>query len=424
VQSAPDASGREPRGGRGSRRLARVIGAVVACTLVLAPAAHAFPSGHVVSPERWKAYVVGDVVVADYSCTDVYPTPQGCEGPVPSGSPVDTSTPGRHEFAVWAHSDVASTSSPVNYWVVGITTPTVDAEIDRGSRVPADFDCEALNSLCSATVVLPGGEIVPIADGDPLPATTMGVHELRIRMSNLSGERSSTVTRTYRVVDVADPTPDPDPAPVDPPVTTPTDPPVVDAPAPPTQVAPVTVPRTCPIRAIELLAIRPGGTRSRPTARLHGWADRSLAGDVVRIRRDGRTVGRATVRRDGSVAVTVAAPRDGRARSRARYRLTVGGLRSRALKATRHLVYTTVARRGDGSVVVTGRSTLRRAPRGYELVAGSTCGVGPSATTRVRADRKGRFRVVLRPPASGEGLIYRLRAAGRSATLPVVVLAR
>ena len=47
-------------------------------------------------------YTVGQVVLADYSCTDADSGIRHCEGNVPSGDPIDTRFIGSHDFIVFA----------------------------------------------------------------------------------------------------------------------------------------------------------------------------------------------------------------------------------------------------------------------------------------------------------------------------------
>jgi hypothetical protein len=476
---------------------AALVPVALAAALGVGGTAQAFPTSSVTSPQRWAAYAQDEVVLAEYSCADPEYGVAACFGSVPTGTPVDTSTPGRHLLTVTSLNTIGwSSTGPVYYWVVGfpfsageavprgegltgavrcaadpplpgdpsctvsvvgpgggapqevaagealptgalgtytvtvtvtdgdstatiarsyevvdrtapqavIDAPGADAVIEQGAASPAGFRCSdeaggsglATGDGCTATVTAPGGAAVPLRQGDAVPSERLGQHEIEVTARDAAGN-VATARRSYAVV--------------------------ARQPVAGGDVVPPPAARRCPVRAIELLAIHPDGTRSRPTARLSGWADATLVGATVTVRRDGRAVGRATVGRDGTVRAVVPAPRGVRARAQARYRLVVGSLRSRALKATRQVRYAGVVRKADGTVVVSGRSANLRSRR-LTVVGRSTCGVGPSSTRTIRADRRGRFRVVLQPPAPGRAVIYRLRAGSWSATLPVVVTGR
>ena len=94
------------------------------------------PSVSITSPASGKEYRFGQVVRADYSCSDGANGTgiQSCTGPVPSGSPIDTSTPGSHSFAVTALSkDGQSTTRSVEYKVSQNNQFTVSDIIARAN---------------------------------------------------------------------------------------------------------------------------------------------------------------------------------------------------------------------------------------------------------------------------------------------------
>src|SRR5262249_19153137 len=63
-------------------------------------------------PAAGATYRQGKVVPAKYSCKNAV----SCTGPVPSGSAIDTSTVGRHEFVVTARNELGfSTTTVVDY---------------------------------------------------------------------------------------------------------------------------------------------------------------------------------------------------------------------------------------------------------------------------------------------------------------------
>jgi hypothetical protein len=80
------------------------------------------PAITIASPGDGATYDQGQGVQADYSCSDDGLGASGvesCDGPVPSGSPIDTSTLGDHAFTVSASDNAGNTSSEtVHYTVV------------------------------------------------------------------------------------------------------------------------------------------------------------------------------------------------------------------------------------------------------------------------------------------------------------------
>jgi hypothetical protein len=141
------------------------------------------------------------------------------------------------------------------------------------------------------------------------------------------------------------------------------------------------------------------------------------------VLRDGVAVGEARVRPDGTLVATVDAPRAAGDRAAARYRIELaGGVRSRALKATRLATVTRRATLGGGRVRVSGRIAGVRRPTPLRVEGVPVCGAGAAVSRTVRTDRRGRFTVVLSPPVSGApAVVYRLRQDTRTATLPIVV---
>jgi hypothetical protein len=179
----------------------------------------------------------------------------------------------------------------------------------------------------------------------------------------------------------------------------------------------------CIVRGLELVAIEPTGSGRRPRARLRGYADPEFAGRTVTVHRNGRRAGTTSVRADGTIATTVAAPRSRRARSHARYALTVDNrLRTRALKATRRLSITGQRRAAIGRTTVSGRLAGIGGRRTLTIVAQRVCGATATTRRTIRTDRRGRFRVTLQAPAPGTApLIYRIHHGRRHFTLPIVV---
>jgi hypothetical protein len=165
------------------------------------------PSISIITPANGATYTEGQVINADYSCTD----PDGsanvtkCTGPVASGTPLDTSTAGAHSFTVSA-SDVAGNgvSQTVQYTVAsaggpGASTPTIDT-----SRAPS------VTASAGTVLVAPGISVSCPAGGDDCTAderatvslarakhTTIAVGKARVTI-HAGSDRSLTLRLNRR----------------------------------------------------------------------------------------------------------------------------------------------------------------------------------------------------------------------------------
>jgi bacillolysin len=72
------------------------------------------PAITIASPAHGAVFGVGQVVLADFTCTDDQPGPVDCDGPVDDGEAIDTTTPGAHTFTVTA-SDGADNDATVTH---------------------------------------------------------------------------------------------------------------------------------------------------------------------------------------------------------------------------------------------------------------------------------------------------------------------
>jgi hypothetical protein len=103
--------------------------ATASSTAQIAQTALPPPSAMLTSPVDGATYTRGQVVNADYSCSPgagsaLKPGVAGCSGPVPSGSPLDTSTVGAHTFVVIAtDTDGQSATVMSRYSVTGAGPP-------------------------------------------------------------------------------------------------------------------------------------------------------------------------------------------------------------------------------------------------------------------------------------------------------------
>jgi uncharacterized UPF0146 family protein len=168
------------------------------------------PTVTITTPAADGVYGRGRTVLADYACSDVAGGSglDTCVGTVPDGDPIDTSTLGAHTFSVTATDNAGNDSTVTHtYTVIDVTDPTAtimspaaDAVIERDANVLADFTCadEVGGSgidTCVGTV----------PDGDPIDTSTLGAHTFSVTATDVAGN-DSTVTHTYTVIDVTDPT--------------------------------------------------------------------------------------------------------------------------------------------------------------------------------------------------------------------------
>jgi hypothetical protein len=94
------------------------------------------PTISIGSPAASAAYPLGTTVPASYSCADEAGGTglAACQGPVASGSPIDTSAAGPHSFTVTARDNAGNTSSQtVSYTVVGPPTAAISSPAAGGS---------------------------------------------------------------------------------------------------------------------------------------------------------------------------------------------------------------------------------------------------------------------------------------------------
>lgn len=187
---------------------------------------------------------------------------------------------------------------------------------------------------------------------------------------------------------------------------------------------PQPVPAGCTRPYVALVGITAAGTASKPTAKLSGLANPSMAGQRVTVFRGTRSVASSRIAADGRISVTVPAPKALRARSTARYRLQVSSsVRSGAMKATRRVAASRSSRLADGRTQITGSVAGVRKPTTLTVKSTPICGGGVT-NTRVKTDGRGRYRVTVPGPPTGvPATVHRVWFATRSVTLPVVVTA-
>jgi hypothetical protein len=80
------------------------------------------PGIAVLTPTEGAEYGLNSTVAASYSCDDGASGVASCDGTVPSGQPIDTSSPGPHTFTVTARDLAGNTNTrTINYTVAGPT---------------------------------------------------------------------------------------------------------------------------------------------------------------------------------------------------------------------------------------------------------------------------------------------------------------
>ncbi len=163
------------------------------------------PAVSITSPVDGAVFNLGQAVVASYACAEASGGPgiESCSGPVASGSPLDTSTPGSHSFAVTATSKDGQTATVTNHYTVigppavSITSPADGARYQRGQLVKAAYGCgegvggPGLRSCAG-----------PVAAGAPIDTNTVGQHSFTVTATSNDGQRvAKTVSYTVALPD-------------------------------------------------------------------------------------------------------------------------------------------------------------------------------------------------------------------------------
>ncbi len=165
----------------------------------------AAPSVTITSPAAHAIYSVGQVVDADYSCTD------GTDGPgissctdsagVGNGNPIDTTIPGYYSLSVTATSaDGQTTTQNIDYRVAGapnvsITAPGAGANYTEGEVVDADYHCtdgKVGPGIASCT------DSENVGTGNPIDTSTPGTYTFTVTAMSEDGQ-TSTGSVTYTV---------------------------------------------------------------------------------------------------------------------------------------------------------------------------------------------------------------------------------
>jgi hypothetical protein len=162
------------------------------------------PTVTITSPASGAKFTRGKLVDASYSCADTGgPGLASCQGTVAQGSPIDTTTLGKHAFTVTAtDANGAQSSQSVNYTVVAppvptvtITSPANGATFKQGHVVKAAYSCADTGgpglASCKGTV----------APGSPIATSTLGKRNFTVTATDAFGTHISK-TVSYTVVAV------------------------------------------------------------------------------------------------------------------------------------------------------------------------------------------------------------------------------
>ena len=157
------------------------------------------PTATIGVPAPGAVYTQTQVVDAQFTCAASAPGSASCAAPVASGSPIDTSAVGAHQFTVIAtDSHGVQNSATASYAVVSppavsISFPGAGATYGKGSTIAASYFCTA-----SAPIVL-AACTGTVAAGSAIDTSTAGAHTFTTTATDANGV-SRQVSDTYRVV--------------------------------------------------------------------------------------------------------------------------------------------------------------------------------------------------------------------------------
>jgi lysophospholipase L1-like esterase len=167
------------------------------------------PQTEPVSPADGAVFVQNEEVTAAYTCSDAGGSELvACEGTVPDGALIDTSTVGEKTFTVRAVDAAGNERTTTRTYTVvdvtppgiTITTPANGAAVERRATIPADYTCvdeEGGSGLASCVGTVPAGT--------DIPTDTIGVQQFTVDATDNAGNADS-LTHTYTVLDVTAPT--------------------------------------------------------------------------------------------------------------------------------------------------------------------------------------------------------------------------
>ncbi|MEV4420626.1 hypothetical protein AB0L40_11730 [Patulibacter sp. NPDC049589] len=156
---------------------------------------------------------------APLDCTGTVTLPDGSTVSVPDGSDLPTTIPGVYTITAQVVDALGTTKTVTRTYevfappTVTIGGPADGGRIDAGTPTTGTFTCDAPAGLgsCTATVTLPDGSVVPLADGGALPTTVPGTYTITAKVIDALGVER-TVTKTYVVVAPPAPAPPAPPA--------------------------------------------------------------------------------------------------------------------------------------------------------------------------------------------------------------------
>lgn len=170
------------------------------------------PAVTIMVPGDGAKYTQGAAVPADYSCSDPDDAPPGfvdvvsCNGPVPDGELIDTSTPGKKTFQVSGSDQAGNTASAAHTYIVAgknppsvtIQSPANNATFGLNATIPLNFSCsdpDGPDDLVSCQRVAASG---------PLDSSKAGTFEVTVEAVDQAGNRA---TKTHKYVVTAKPAP-------------------------------------------------------------------------------------------------------------------------------------------------------------------------------------------------------------------------
>jgi hypothetical protein len=161
------------------------------------------PTVTVTTPPEGAVYGQGEVVIADYACTDEDGGSglASCAGDVPDGQAINTATLGPHTFTVVALDSAGNRAEVSHSYTVedraapaiALRTPAAGATYALGAVVAADYACADA----------PGGSGVAsctgdVPDGAPIDTAAVGDHTFTVRAVDAAGN-DATRSVSYRV---------------------------------------------------------------------------------------------------------------------------------------------------------------------------------------------------------------------------------
>ena len=160
------------------------------------------PTITITTPAEGATYLLGQVVIADYACQDEAGGSglASCEGDVPNGSPIDTSSVGSKSFTVNAADHAGNTALLThNYSVIynfrgffpPVDNPPTFNVVNAGARVPVKFSLSGNQGLSIFAPGYPRSEPIPCS-----PSVPLDVIEQTLR-SGGAGPSYDATTDTY-----------------------------------------------------------------------------------------------------------------------------------------------------------------------------------------------------------------------------------